>query len=121
MWPRYPSSTLIVSSVVVQLPGRPKLLAWICTGWGNFKLVGGLRHRADDLPRRDSEVVDGWSMSVDVARRTALPDFDAAGIDELGGVRLRRAQQPGDQAPCTLLRLVAAELPASGNGYCPSG
>ena len=33
-WPRWPSSSFIVSSVVVQLPGRPRLLAWMWTGCG---------------------------------------------------------------------------------------
>ena len=34
-WARRPSSARIVSSVVAQFPGIPRLLAWTCTGWGS--------------------------------------------------------------------------------------
>ena len=37
--------------------------------------------------------------SLDVAAWLLLPDFDAAGIHELAGVALGRAEQPGDEAP----------------------
>ena len=64
-----------------------------------LELVDRLGHRSDDLPRRHAEVVDGRVEVVDVARRLVLPDLDAAGIDELGGVCLRRAQAASRRAP----------------------
>ena len=64
-----------------------------------LQLVDRLGDRLDDLSRRHAEVVDGRIDGVDVAGRMALPDLDAAGIDELGGIRLRRRQEPADRAP----------------------
>ena len=93
----------MVSSVVDQLPGRPRLLAWMCTGWGSFSSSTAWATDSDDLPRRHAEVVDQRVDVVDVSRRLRLPDLDAAGIDELGGVRLCRAQQPPDQGLDLLL------------------
>ena len=61
MWvrcPRWPSSSFIVSSVVVQLPGRPRLLAVDVHGVRQAQLVDRPGDRPDDLPRRHAEVVD---------------------------------------------------------------
>ena len=86
MCPRWPSSSFIVSSVVVQLPGRPRLLAWMCTECGNFSSSTAWATDSNDLPWRHSEMVD---RRVDVATLPdgmALPHLDAAGIDDLGGI-----------------------------------
>ena len=88
MCPRWPSRAFIVSSVVVQLPGRPRLLQWMCTGCGSFSSSTAWATRwmicRGVTPKWSTGVVE----VVDVARLLALPDLDAAGIDELGGVAL---------------------------------
>ena len=100
----------MVSSVVVQLPGRPRLLAWMCTGCGSFS--SSTAWATDRMICRG--VTPKWStgesMVCDVAGRPALPHLDAAGIDDLGGVRLRRGQEPADQG-LDLLRLPLLDRP----------
>ena len=75
------------------------------------QVVAGLGHAFDDLPRRDVEVLDVRVEPVDVAALLLLPDFDAAGVDELGRVTLGR---PSSQAMNAFSRsgLVAPESPA---------
>ena len=81
------------------------------TGCGSFSVIDGRGHPANDLPRRDVEGIDHLIDAVDVARRMLLPDFDAAGIDQLDGVALGRAQQPGDER-LQPLRLAVAGSPS---------
>ena len=85
-----------------------------------LQLVDRLGDRLDDLTRRHSEVVDQRVDGLDVAGRPALPHLDAAGIDDLGGVRLRRASKASRRVPSPF-PAPRAGWTASGNGYCPSG
>ena len=55
-----------------------------------LQFVRRLGDAADDLPRRDVEVIDAVDRGRDVAAWWLLPDFDAAGIDELRGIALGR-------------------------------
>ena len=64
----------------------------------------------DDLTGRHSEVIDERVDGLDVAGRPALPHLDTAGIDDLGGIRLRRRQQPADER-LHLLRLPLLDRP----------
>ena len=88
----------MVSSVVVQLPGRPRLLAWTWTEWGNFS--SSTAWATDSMICRG--VTPKWStgesMSSTLPDGLALPVLDAAGIDELGGVGLRGRQQPAHES-----------------------
>ncbi len=94
-----PSRACIVASVVVQLPGMPRLLAVDVHRVRQFQFGGGLGDALDDLPRRDVEVIDDFVQAVDVAPLLLLPNLDAAGIDQLGGIALGGAEQPGDKRP----------------------
>ena len=60
----------MVSSVVVQLPGRPRVIGMDMDRMRQLEFAGGLRDRANDLPRRDLEAVDraveiGWRLRHD--------------------------------------------------------
>src|SRR5437762_3760902 len=68
-----------------------------------------LRKGGNYLPRRDVEHVNGAIQSADVSA-SLLPDFYAAGVNELHAVTLRRRQQPGGIGP-QLFRLVGGDLP----------
>ena len=63
------------------------------------EFVGRLGDAADDLPRRDVEVVDRARRGRERCRLLLLPDLDAAGVDELRRIALGRAEQPGDEVP----------------------
>ena len=100
MWvrcPRCPSSSFIVSSVVVQLPGRPRLLQWRCTGCGRRSSSTACATAA--MIWRG--VTPKWSTAV--SRSLTFPAcrcfqrLDAARIHELRGIALRRAEQPADE------------------------
>ena len=70
----------------------------MCTGCGSRSVAGGLR---DTLRMICRGVTSKWSHvlvePVHVAAALALPDFDAAGIHQLRGIPLRRAEQPADE------------------------
>ena len=87
--------------------GHAEVVAVDVHGMRQAKLGRRLGDAADDLPRRDVEVIDRLVEAVDVAGLMALPDFDAARVHELRRVTLRRAEQPGDER-LQLLRLVLA-------------
>ncbi len=81
------------------------------TGCGSPSSSAACATPLNDLPRRDVEMLDRCVEAGDIARLLLLPDLDAAGVDELGGVALGRAQQPADER-LQPLRLALAESPA---------
>ena len=78
--------------------GQAQVVAVDVDRMRQFQCVHRRRRFADDLPRRDTEVIDGFVHRVHVAAGVALPNLDAARIDQLDGVRFGGAQQPGDEA-----------------------
>src|SRR5437899_9171945 len=87
----------MLSSVVAAFPGCPRLLQWMCTGWG--------RPSAFAAPASTSRIFRGvTALEPSVSSRPltlrrspppdTLPHRYPAGVDDLDPVRPRGAQQP---------------------------
>ena len=93
--PGCPPGVFMVSSVVVTLPGAPRLLQCRCSGCGRPSSSTIRARLGDDLRRRHLAVaVDRVGELLGVL--APLPGRDAAGVDRLDAVDLGRPDQPGD-------------------------